>query len=79
MGVALELKRVIETNLIRVSYHCISCYFCFNISFKQLYTSSETECFSYKGGCGGRISRCLKEEAVDKWFCVICYLKQLYN
>ena len=27
MGVALELKHVIETNLIRVSYHCISCYF----------------------------------------------------
>ena len=26
MGVVLELKRVMETNLIRVSQHCLSCY-----------------------------------------------------
>ena len=50
--VALELKRVVDTNLIIVSYRCISCYFRFNIPFKQLYVSSKIECFSYKGGCG---------------------------
>ena len=27
VGVALELKHLIETNLIRISYHCISHYF----------------------------------------------------
>ena len=55
MGVALELKLIIQTNLIKVSYHCISYYFHFNVPFKQLYTSNKTECFSYKsesGGCG---------------------------
>ena len=55
MDVALESKRVVETNLIRVSYCCISCYFCFNTPFKQLYTSNKAEHFSYKGGCGGCI------------------------
>ena len=32
---SLRIERVIETNLIRVSYHCISCYFNFNIPFKN--------------------------------------------
>ena len=54
MGVALELQCVIETNLIRISYHCISYYFHFNIPFKWLYTSNKVEHFSYKGGCRGR-------------------------
>ena len=47
---ALELKRVVVTNLIRVSYCCITV----NFPFKQLYTSCKTEHFSYKGGCGAR-------------------------
>ena len=51
MGVALELKHVIETNLIRVSCRCISCYFYLNVPFQQLYTSNKTECISYKCGC----------------------------
>ena len=35
MGVALEFKCIVKTNLIRVSYHCISCYFHFNTPFKM--------------------------------------------
>ena len=41
--------------------------------------------FSYKGGCGARILRSLKEELVwviDKWFWLISIiddLKQLYH
>ena len=52
MGMALELKRIVETYLIRVSYCCVSYYLHFNTPFKQLYTSNKMECFSYKGGCG---------------------------
>ena len=48
---ALELKRVIVTNIIRVSCRCIAVNFTF-ISFNQLYTSCKMECFCYKGGCG---------------------------
>ena len=63
---ALELKRIIKTNLIRESYYCINHYFHFNILFKQLYTSSKTECFSYKSGCSVHAHQllilCLKEE-----------------
>ena len=44
--VALELKHALETNLIRVSYHYISCSFHFNI-LKQLYISNKMERFSY--------------------------------
>ena len=67
MGVALELKSVIATNLIRVSYRCISCYFHFNIPFKQLYTSNKTESFNYKGGY-----RCMCIEAF-KGRAGLCY------
>ena len=45
------LKCVVETNLIRVSYHCISRSFHFNSYLKQLYISNKTERFSYKSGC----------------------------
>ena len=48
----LELKCVIETNLIRVSYRCKSHSFHFNSYLKQVYISNKTECFNYKGGCG---------------------------
>ena len=47
VGVALELKRVVETNLIRVSYHCIGHSLHFNSYLKQLYTSNKTERFTY--------------------------------
>ena len=64
--VTLELKCVVDTNLIRVSYRCISCYFQFKIPFKQLYASSKIECASViKVGVvciGVHVSRCLKEE-----------------
>ena len=46
VGVALELKAVVETTLIRISYCCISHSFHFDSYLKQLY-SNKTECFSY--------------------------------
>ena len=49
---ALELKCVIEPNLIRAKYHCISRSFHFNSYVKQLYVSNKMEQFSYKGGYG---------------------------
>ena len=60
-GCGLRIEaRVVETNLIRVSYRCISCYFHIKIPFKWQYTSNKTECFSYKSGCGRR--RCMRIE-----------------
>ena len=53
MGMALELKRIIETNRIRIGYR-ISYYFHFKLPFKWLYTSNKTKLFIYKGGSGGR-------------------------
>ena len=41
VGVALELKHVIETNLITLSWHFISCYFHFSSHLKQLYVSNK--------------------------------------
>ena len=58
VGMALELKLVIETNLTRVSYHCRSCFFDFNSYLKQLYISNKTEHFNYKSGCA---VMCIKE------------------
>ena len=51
-GVALELKRVVETCLITVIFHCISRSFHFNSCLKQLYISNKMEHFSNKKGCG---------------------------
>ena len=62
---ALELKHVIETNQIRVSYHCISISFHFGSSLKQLYISNKTECFSYKGRYG--IHKCTRIELFKSW------------
>ena len=66
MGVALELKHVVETNLIRVSYHCISYYLHFNIPFNWLYTQAKRQRASVikvgVDGMGVLISKCLKEE-----------------
>ena len=64
-SVVIALMHVIETNLIRVSYHCISHYFHYNGHLKQLYISNTTKHFSYKGGCGVCGQTCieaLKEE-----------------
>ena len=52
VGVALELKCVIETILIAVSQCCISCYFHFKYHIKQFYKSNKTEHFSYKSENG---------------------------
>ena len=43
---------VIETNLLTVSFCCVSCSFHFNSYLKQLYISDKTEHLSYKSGCG---------------------------
>ena len=48
VAMSLGLKSIIGTNLIRVSYCCIS-YYC-SIPFKLLYTGKKTVHFSYKGG-----------------------------
>ena len=45
---ALGLKRIVESNLIGVSYHCIA----FTFTFKQLYANCKTKYFSYKGRFG---------------------------
>ena len=49
---ALELKGIVETNLVRLSYHFTSHCFQFYSYLKQLYTSNKMECFSYRGDCG---------------------------
>ena len=69
--------RIIDANLIRVSYSCISRYIHFKIPLKQLYTSNKTKCLSYKqryGVCGHtyiRISKVFKRIAADKQLCII--------
>ena len=66
VGVVLELKCVIETNPIRVSYHCIS----YNSFLKQLYISNKTEHFSYKSGYGLTHIETFKKElawVIDNW------------
>ena len=87
-GVALELKLVVETNLIRVSYHCISHSFHFKSHLKQLYLSNKTEHLSYKIGCGVYGCRSMKTlykksaRDVDKQLQVainIIYCYSIYN
>ena len=56
------IKCIIETNLERLSWHCLNHYFQFNSPLKQLYINNKMEYFSYKGGCGISILRHLKEE-----------------
>ena len=67
MGVALELKHIIETNLIRVSHRCINRYFHFSSCFKQLYKSNKTEHFNYKGGCNVSGHVCLSCNEKKSW------------
>ena len=78
IGMGLKLRCVTDTNLIRVTYHCISHSFHFNNLLKQLYVSNKTEQFSYKGRCCacGHTYICqgtLKEElawSTDKQFLI---------
>ena len=55
----MALMCIIETNLIRVGLHCISCYFHFN-GYLKLYISNKTEHFSYKDGCGVHGCLCIE-------------------
>ena len=66
----LELKCFTEIDLIRLRCKWLLLP---SQSFKQPYTSNKTEHFSYIGGLGIHVLRCLKEElawAIDKWFSV---------
>ena len=49
-GMALRLKGVVETNLIRLNEHCICHHLHFKSCLKQLYISNKIEHFSYKVG-----------------------------
>ena len=81
MGVAIELKCIVETNQIRVCYCCVSSYFHYKIPFKWLYTSSKTEHFSYKGGNRVRGRRHIKvykrRAGLEKWYKVVKLLRKL--
>ena len=83
---ALELKHVVETNLIRASYHCISRSFHCNSHLKQLYISNKTQRFGYKSRCS--ICGHTYNEAFERRdglgyrqtaLGYYCYLKQLYH
>ena len=50
VGMVFELKHVIETNLIRVSYCCISHSFHFNSHIKPLYISKRQSASVIKVG-----------------------------
>ena len=73
----MELKHVIEINLIRVSYFCKSYFFHFISHLKQLYINNKAEWFSfiiYNGRCGIYVWMHLQEElgwAIDKWLQVV--------
>ena len=83
---ALELKRVMLTILIRVSYHCIAVTFILTFILNSCTQAARRSISVIKMGvvCVGiHVSRCLKEEllawATDKWLCVIRYLKNSYS
>ena len=46
----MQFKQVVETNLIRVTKWCMSCYFYIKSHLKQLYISNKTKYFSYEDG-----------------------------
>ena len=59
--VAIESKHVIETNLVRPSYHFALLHIYSH--FKQLCISNKIEQFSFSGGCGCRMHiKAFKEE-----------------
>ena len=64
-GLTTEILR--QTNLLRLSQ-------CNYFISKTHFNSCNMECFIYKGGCGIRVSRYLKEEltwAIDKQFSLL--------
>ena len=62
VAMALELKSVIETNLVRLCQCCKRSCFHINSCLKQLYICNKMEHFIYKSGSDIYFSRCLKEE-----------------
>ena len=52
VGVVLELKHVVETNIIRASYCFITLYLNLNSHLNWLYIRNKTMSFSYDCGCG---------------------------
>ena len=84
VGMALPLMCVVQTNLIRVSQHCISRYFHSNSHLIQLYVSNRIDHLVIKVGvaCVGVVcvSRYLKEElawTTDKGLWVISNIMAL--
>ena len=79
--ISIWVKHILETNLIRGSYHVISHSFHFNSHLQQEYISNNMEQFSYKRcvwymWAYMHILRCLKEVvawALDKRIWVISY------
>ena len=51
-GYGLTMEACHSNQPIKSKLSLYSCYFHFNIPFKQLYTSCKTKRFSYKGGYG---------------------------
>ena len=51
-GHGLELKRIVVTNLIRVSYHCIAITFTLIFLLNSYTQAARWSDFSYKGRCG---------------------------
>ena len=72
-GFRIELRHSNQPNKLSLC----SCYFHFNILFKQLHISYKTDCFSYKGGCAMHGYTCIGvfKKTIDKWPCVVCYIK----
>ena len=56
----LRIELVVETNLVRVSYYCISHSFHFDSHLEQLYISNKMEEFNNKGECGICGYTCIK-------------------
>ena len=65
VGVALEFKHVIVTNLIRASYHCIAVTFTLTFLLNSCTQAPKWSYSVIKVGVGCmdvRVSRCLKKE-----------------
>ena len=85
VGVVLELKFVVEINLVRLSYCFTNHCFQFYSSLKLLYISNKMDRFSYRGGCGVR-RHSMHIEAFNwlglqinsfRLLVIYCYAKQL--
>ena len=64
---ALELKHFVETNLVRVSYHCIRCYFTLTFLLNSYTQATRRSASVIKVGVEGIsvcVLRCLKEDLV---------------